>query len=96
MNILVHNAVIEEELPAGVCSVFTIFHVAAIDTENSVCGGAVHICSYLRSPTFKQTVAYRVRVSIIEGRLNCLHSLAGFSNAASDPENELPCGTVSP
>lgn len=34
MNILVHNAVMEEELPAGVGSVFTIFYVAAKDTKD--------------------------------------------------------------
>lgn len=54
MNILVHKAVMEEELPAGGCSVFTIFHVPAVDTRNRVCvcvGGGlssyVHMCVLL-------------------------------------------------
>lgn len=74
MNILVHNAVMGEELPAGGCSVFTIFHVAP---RNRVCvcvcvwGG--HNCPHMSIcvfPTFKHIASYRVRVSIIEGRLN--------------------------
>lgn len=51
MNILVHNAVMEEQLPAGGCSVFTIYHVAAMDTRNRVCVGGpstyVHVCVLL-------------------------------------------------
>lgn len=86
MNILVHNAVMEEELPAGGCSVFTIFHVAAIDTRNRVC---VCVCVCGRggrglSTYVHMIVAYRDRVSIIEGRLNYLHSLAGFSQTSCD------------
>lgn len=34
MNILVHNAVTVEELPAGVCSIFTISHKAAKDARD--------------------------------------------------------------
>lgn len=34
MNILVHNALMVEELPAGVCSIFTISHVAVKDARD--------------------------------------------------------------
>ena len=39
MKILVHNAVMVEELPAGVCSIFTISHVVTKDPWDSVGGG---------------------------------------------------------